>query len=169
MERDDEDGTPSPPGLVSDDSDLDDERGGDDSGADDEDGTTSPPGLERGARRTPITKDMMVALQVEFGPACARFVHANLGLGGGTSVERWLRADRRPFEMGIHEDNFREAADVMAASMKRLNITGPIMHQMSEDETALQDSVDYHPQSDSIVGFCGPVCAHGHHLVTKCK
>ena len=93
---------------------------------------------ERGARRTSITKDIMVALQVEFGPACARFVHANLGLGGGTSVERWLRADRRPFEMGIIEANFREAADVMAASMERLTITGPIMYQVSEDETAVQ-------------------------------
>jgi hypothetical protein len=25
-----------------------------------------------------------------------------------------------------------------------------------EDEIALQGSVDYHPQSDSLVGFCGP-------------
>jgi hypothetical protein len=133
------------------------------------DGLTALCSPQRGARRTAITKDVMVALHVEFGPACAKFVHANLGLGGGTSVERWLRADRRPFAMGIHEDNFREGAEVMAASMRRLNITGPILHQTAEDETAIQDSVSYHPQSDSLVGFCGPVCAQGHHLVTKCR
>jgi hypothetical protein len=94
------------------------------------DGLTALCAPERGARRSPVTKELMQVLQIEFGPACARFVHANLGLGGGTSVERWLRTDRRSFRMGIDEENFREAAEVMAAMMARLGITGPIMHQM---------------------------------------
>jgi hypothetical protein len=32
-----------------------------------------------------------------------------------------------------------------------------------------QPKGEYHPQSDCLLGFCGLVCAKGHHLVTKCK
>jgi hypothetical protein len=32
-----------------------------------------------------------------------------------------------------------------------------------------QPKGEYHPQSDCLLGFCGLVCAQGHHLVTKCK
>jgi hypothetical protein len=89
---------------------------------------------ERGARRTSITKDIMVALQVEFGPACARFVHANLG------------------PIGLFQTG--KASDGDSTRRK------PQYEQMTavqgEDEIALQGSVDYHPQSDSLVGFCGP-------------
>jgi hypothetical protein len=44
---------------------------------------TSPP---PGACPPRTTKDVMVALHVEFGPARAQFVHAYLGLSCGTSI-----------------------------------------------------------------------------------
>ena len=122
----------------------------------------------RGARRTVVTQELMQALKLEFGSGCVRFVHANLGLGGGSSVRRWIREDLQPFMMGIRDDNFLHAAEILGAIKKRLGITGPVLYQMAEDETAIQTSIDYDDHSDSAVGFCGPVCSMRHHLVTKC-
>ena len=64
----------------------------------------------RGARRTVVTRELMQTLKLEFGSGCVKFVHANLGLGGGSSVRRWIREDLQPFMMGIHDDNFLHAA-----------------------------------------------------------
>jgi hypothetical protein len=83
----------------------------------------------RGARPTTITKELVCALRAQWGPACVKFISANLGMGSETASATWANAERKPFKTGIHEENFINAASTMAAAMKRLNIKGPITHQ----------------------------------------
>ena len=82
---------------------------------------------QRGARRTDSTKSIMKVMQMWWGPACVAFLHLNSGLGGGISVERWLKADRRPFKLGLHEENFISAVAIILAAMTTNDITGPII------------------------------------------
>jgi hypothetical protein len=83
----------------------------------------------RGARPTAITKELACAVRAQWGPACVKFLSANMGVGSATSSATWTNAERKPFKTGIHEENFINAASTMAAAMKRLNIKGPITHQ----------------------------------------
>jgi hypothetical protein len=123
----------------------------------------------RGARPTTCTRELVAVLQAEFGPACVKLVAGNLGLGSATSSERWIKDDRRQFKMGIRAENFADAATIMTAHMKRLNIKPPVLHEVAEDETAVQHGADYHAPTDCLVGFCGPVCSKRHHIVGRCK
>ena len=69
-------------------------------------------------------------MRTEFGPACVKLVAANLALGSATSSERWVKDDRRQFKMGIHAEDFADAAAIMTAHMKRLNIKPPVWLKM---------------------------------------
>jgi hypothetical protein len=107
----------------------------------------------RGARPTSCTRELVAVLRAEFGPACVKLVAANLALGSATSSERWIKDDRRQFKMGIHAESFADAAAIMTAHMKRLNIKPPVLHEVAEDETSVQHGADYHASTDSLVGF----------------
>ena len=53
----------------------------------------------------------------------------------------------------IHAENFADAAAIITAHMKRLNIKPPVLHEVAEDETSVQHRADYHAPTDSLVGF----------------
>ena len=119
---------------------------------------------QRSYRTATNVKDFLAALRILGGAKVYNYVALNLNLPSERSARRW-RPELPPFGVGASPQNFALAAAVYGQAMRQHAIEGPVPCMLTEDETAINATLDWDPATDSVIGSCGTCCSGG--CVTK--
>ena len=112
-----------------------------------------------GQRYDPSTRAFWVLLEAIAGPSVTEIVSRNLLGPARSTIKKWKRSSHH-FENWARS-NFRYAREIYLAEFARLGLTGQrVVVQLAEDETRVQDGLEYDPRTDSIFGACGVECHH---------
>ena len=101
------------------------------------------------------SKRIFAVLRKYGGPRTLRFIRENLEAPNDRTIQREWAGDKMHFKPGAHADIFAHLGRLYALLKKKHGIDGPVMYELSEDETTVPGASQYNQRLDSIVGFCG--------------
>ena len=87
----------------------------------------------------------------------SKFVSDSINRPSLDTVEALIRERRVALKLAFSKYNFIAARQTIELAKKMHKITGPVPTLMAEDETAIQANPHYLEESDTIIGFCGPM------------
>ena len=89
------------------------------------------------------TRAFYEVLKIWGGWRIANFVSKALDGPGEASIKRYLRQSKVLFQFGVHEDTFKEAAEMYKKMNELKGIQGPILVEQAEDETVIIKMLQY--------------------------
>ena len=78
----------------------------------------------------------------------------NLGLAHNRTVEQWGK-NPTSFRSGVVAANFKAAGEILLLAKAAAGIKGPVPVQLAEDETGIEQKIEWDPRTDTTEGFCG--------------
>ena len=101
------------------------------------------------------SKRIFAVMRKYGGPRTTRFWHETLEAPHDRVIRReWLK-EKVHFDPTRPEAVFEFVGRIYASLKTRLGIKGPVLYELSEDETTVPGASQYNERLDSIVGFCG--------------
>ena len=114
----------------------------------------------KGRRYDEFTRQMALSFNILGGPLLAKTFSENLlGPSDGT-LRKIKKMERQPISVGLVDEPFIYAANVIKQSMINNQITTPVLVELAQDETVIIKKLQWIPKLDIIVGSCGESGPH---------
>lgn len=110
----------------------------------------------KGHRYSDTTKGLLALLHTRGTPTATSLFARQLGLCSSRTIERFIKDNRRPFELGFSEPNFRWLAGFYRSIIESRKLTpGSFLVMLTEDETAITGGMTFCNRTNKIFGHCG--------------
>jgi hypothetical protein len=114
------------------------------------------------------TKVLLTILRKCLGQSAYNLLGMNLGLAHNRTVEQWGE-NPTSFRSGVVAANFKAAGEIMRLAKAAAGIKGPVPVQLAEDETGIEQKIEWDPRTDTTEGFCGLQCDASCVSVQQCR
>ena len=111
----------------------------------------------QGFRYEDCLKTFCAMVYLKGSRSISKFVSDSINGPSLDTVEALIRERRVALKPAFSKYNFIAARQTIELAEKMHKVTGPVPTLMAEDETGIQANQNYLEESDTIIGFCGPM------------